>query len=150
MDINQQEALYERYQINMFIGAIIGMTGMVASDVVESFSAGGGWVVAFSIVSLLGWGMFIVGVFQLRGLHQKRQGQLPSAVVDDERVQQNRTEAFSFAFMTVLVWLVVVTVGTSLLSKFTGYVLAADLAADVGIALGIAASLGRFIYLQRQ
>lgn len=150
MDVNQQEALYERYQINMFIGAIVGMMGMVAADVVESFGAGGGWAVAFSIVSLLGWGMFIVGLFQLRGLHQKRQVQLPSAVIDDERVQQNRTEAFSFAFMTVLVWLVVVTLGTPLLSKFTDYVLAADLAADVGIALGVAASLGRFIYLQRQ
>ncbi len=150
MDIDQIEALYERYQKHLFVGVIIGMTGMVASDVLESFGVEGGWVVLCSVISLLGWGVFIAGAMQLRGLQNKRQHQFPSAPIDDERVQQNRTEAFSFAFMVVLVWLVVVTVGSSMLEKFAGYVLSAALAADIGIAMGIAASLGRFLYLQRQ
>lgn len=150
MDVNQLEMQYERNQMHLFIGAIVGLTGMVISDIAESLNASGAWAIPLSVITLIGWGVFIVAAFRLRGLVNNRNGEVMSGAIDDERVQLNRKEAFSFGFSAVLGWLVVVAVGTPWLERFSGYLLTADLAADIGIAIAIAASLGKFLYLQRQ
>lgn len=150
MDLQQIESRYERLQFQMLVGVLIGMLGMAGTEVIEFIDAHKILVVVCSFISLVGWGVFGVALVKLSNMSKDKKNKMLTSVMDDERVQQHRKEAFTFGFAVVLGWLVVVMVGAPLVDKFAGYVVSAKFTANLGIALAVAASIGKFIYLERR
>lgn len=149
MGIKQMEQQYERYQLYLFVGAIIGVLSQVIEEIFLVMGGSVMWTLLFSAIALLGWGLFLFGIVKIRQMN-KESGETLASVMDDERVQQNRKEAFTFGFAGVLTWLVVVMVGAPILEQSLEYVLSAALAANLGVVVGIVASLGKYIHLERQ
>ncbi len=150
MDLQRLEARYERLQFQMLIGVVVGMLAMAGGEIVEFVEASTIWVGIFSISAIIGWSVFAYALIKLSALNKDKESQMLSGAMDDERVQMHRKEAFTFGFGVVLVWLVIVVVGAPLLEKFAGYVMSAVFTANLSIALAVASSIGKFIYLERQ
>jgi hypothetical protein len=150
MDLQRMETQYERLQLQMLVGVVVGMLGMAGNEVIEFFDASKMWVLICSSLSLIGWVTFAVALIRLTSFSKNKDNQMLTSAMDDERVQQHRKDAFTFGFGVVLGWLVIVMIGAPLLEKFAGYVMSAEFTANLSIALAIAASIGKFIYLERQ
>ena len=135
----------------MMVGITTGVVGLISQEIVSFLDGGTTWDLTASGVTLAGWFFFIFALIRLKSLRHNigQKGDLLTGVIDDERVQANRSNAFSFGLTAAMVWQICVIVGVPLMAKFTDFTLTAVLVANVTIGIAIVASIGRFLHLER-
>ena len=150
-DVRKFELFYERYQLLMIAGISLGVIGLVGQELVAFWEAGKTWDLTASGVTVFGWMCFMFALIRLRYLRHNlgQKGDLLTGVIDDERVQANRSNAYSFGLTAALVWQLCIIVGVPFMAKVSDFELTAVLAANVTLGVAIVASIGRFLYLER-
>lgn len=146
MTERNQEQRHDRFQLIMLIGLIIGIVGFVLDEALEFFAAAQSLDLFASVLSLFG---FLIFAGALIAAAQANRTERLSSVIDDERVSHIRFLAYQFGFATVIVLQIVMLPGADLVRGVTGIEPAMSTAASLTLMTGIAAALGRFLYLNR-
>ncbi len=146
MDTETLERRHTRRMQVMLLGMAVGTIGFTGGELLEMTGVGGGWAVALSLLTLAGWLTFGAALVAAARLDS---GEVMTSVADDERVAHLRGRSFQFGFAAVLLLQVILLVGSDVLSKFAGVAMAVDFVVNLTISVGVIASLGRFLYLNR-
>ncbi|NNE42717.1 MAG: hypothetical protein HKN12_00785 [Gemmatimonadetes bacterium] len=101
-------------------------------------------------ITLGAWGLFIFAAFFIkagsRGGHCR---ELLTDVVDDERVRETRNRSYVFGFNVMLMSQVVIMLTGLVLERIGIPNPNMQFVANLNIGIGIAAAVGRFLYLNR-
>ena len=130
----------------MLIGLIIGIVAFVLDGQLAHFTAGQSLDLLATLLSLSG---FLLFAGALTTAAQANRAELLSSVIVDERVSRTRFLACQFGFATLIVLQMVLLAGADLLRGMTGIEPAMSTTTSLALMTGIAAALGRFLYLNR-
>ncbi len=130
----------------MLIGLIIGMVAFVLDGQLAYFTAGHSLDLLATLLTLSG---FLLFAGALTAAARAKQAELLSSVIDDERVSRMRFLANQPGLATLIVLQMVPLAGADLLRGMPGIEPAMTTAASLALMTGLAAALGRFLYLNR-
>ncbi|MEM9305433.1 MAG: hypothetical protein AAGE01_25210 [Pseudomonadota bacterium] len=135
----------DRMQWIMLIGLLVGIFGFCANEICEQLGVTGGWSIAASVVTLIGFLGFAAGLVGMR----QPSGEVLTSVIDDERISFLRSHAYAYAFGAIIVLQVTMLLFGDGLARLTGIELGMGFAAMLTLLVGLATALGRFMVLNR-
>lgn len=146
-DINSDtEAKLEKLQQHFAWGAIIGSIGMSLEHIVSVMDPPSWISGALTLISLGGWLFFLVSMLRSIRLSKTPEGMAYRLhATRDERIKANRDDAFTVGFAAMLGSQALLIVGWVLFHEVDPGFLTIPVMAPTAIAIGVSASLIRYM-----
>lgn len=145
---NDVELLSERNQRLIAFGAILGILMLVAQHVLVALHLHGWVIIATSLVSFIGWALFLFGTYLNMRLKRTPEGKaFTEHAAHDERIIIIRSQSFAFGFTAMMLFQVLLIVLSVVFGHLDTELLSVPVIAPATIAAGITGALLRFQFL---
>ncbi len=150
-DSNDIELLSERNQRLIAYGAVLGSVMLAIQHIMIAAHFHGWHTVTTSIVSIIGWAVFGLGLFLNVRLKRTPEGRaFTEHAAHDERIIIIRSQSFAFGFAAMMLFQVLLIVLSVVFGHLETELLSVPVVAPATIAAGVTGAVLRFQILSNR